>query len=65
MLVAYPDQEHGAVVRIENDPKAKDQTPLLSLLFPKLYGTKRSGTFVWLNQVDRQIRTALTRLEVA
>jgi hypothetical protein len=65
MLVAYPDQEHGVIVRIENDPMAKDQTSLLSLLFPKLYGTKRSGTFVWLNQVDKQIRTALTRLEAA
>jgi len=61
MLVAYPDQNHGVIIRVESDPKAKDQTPLLSLLFPKLYGTKRSGTFVWLNQVDKQVRTALVK----
>jgi len=63
VLVAYPDQEWGEVIRVEKNPKAKDQTPLLDLLFPKLGGRKRSGTFVWLDQVDKQVRTALVSVE--
>ena len=60
LLVAYPDIEFGVIMRVQDDEKSSEQTPLRSLFFPKpLGGTQRSGVFVWLNQIDRQIRRGL------
>lgn len=58
LLVAYPDQKQGVVLKV--DP---EKTPLTDLFFHPhatfTSGAQRSGAFVWLNQVDRQVRTAL------
>jgi hypothetical protein len=65
LLIAYPDTPFGVVMRVENNPGAKNQSPLSKLLFPKMFSPRRgrSGTFVWLNQIDTQIRTALVPVE--
>ena len=64
LLVAYPHQPWGVIMRVANDPKKPDLTPLQDLFFhPLAHGRQGSGVFVWLNQVDRQVLGGLAGKE--
>ena len=59
LLVAYPDDDFGVVMWV-SDTQPLGKTPLANLFFPQApIGRQVSGTFVWLNQVDRRIRSRL------
>lgn len=63
LLIAYPGDEFGEVMWVD-DTQPLNKTPLTSLFFPQApIGSKVSGTFVWLNQVDRRIRSRLAEAQ--
>ncbi|MCJ2070576.1 hypothetical protein MKK75_17545 [Methylobacterium sp. J-030] len=63
LLVVYPSREDGIVMWID-DTQPLSKTPLQSILFPKIQQSQQvSGTFVWLNQIDRRIRLGLKNAE--
>ncbi|MGE7152342.1 hypothetical protein ACQKJ1_01195 [Methylorubrum rhodesianum] len=66
LLAVYPGFDSGIVMWVDaenstNKPgRPPNATPLMSIFFPRLLGGRQvSGTFVWLNQVDRRIRSRL------
>lgn len=66
LLAVYPGIEHGIVMWVDaenaaNKPgRAPNASPLLNIFFPRaVNGRQVSGTFVWLNMIDRRVRTSL------
>ncbi|PJI55719.1 hypothetical protein CTI14_02390 [Methylobacterium radiotolerans] len=63
LLVVYPGQDQGVVMWVD-DTQPINKTPLQNILFPNIEQSRQvSGTFVWLNQIDRRIRLGLKNAE--
>lgn len=56
LLIVYPERSYGVVKRIDR------RTPMQDILFSGELGAEHSGVFVWLNQVDKQVRTGLAHV---
>jgi hypothetical protein len=53
VLVAFPDDDDGLVLRVDS------KTPALEIAVNPRRGNQTSCLIVWLNRVDRRVRTAL------
>jgi hypothetical protein len=61
LLVVYPDVAPGVIMWVD-DTRCLSSSPLKDIIFPKKsIGHQSSGVFVWLNQIDRRIRTHLLK----